>query len=45
LYLKEDGTNFLSLIPPKNWNKEHLGTFKLNSSKKWIHIDSKQNLY
>jgi hypothetical protein len=21
------------------WNKEHIGTFKLNSDKKWISID------
>jgi hypothetical protein len=42
LYLGKDGLNFLSLIPPEYWNKEHIGTFKLNSNKKWIHIDSKQ---
>lgn len=39
LYRGEDGFNFLSLISPKEWNKEHLGTFKLNSNKKWIVID------
>jgi hypothetical protein len=43
LYLREDGTNFLSLINPENWNKEHIGSFKLNSNKKWIHLDSKQD--
>jgi hypothetical protein len=32
LYLREDGTNFLSLINPENWNKEHIGSFKLNSN-------------
>jgi len=39
LYLGNDGENFLSLISPSEWNKEHLGTFQLNSDKKWIQID------
>lgn len=39
LYRGDDGVNFLSLIAPKEWNKEHLGTFKLNSDKKWIVIE------
>lgn len=38
LYTSEEGTHFLSLIGPTEWNKEHLGTFKLNSDKKWIHL-------
>ena len=38
LYRGEDGINFLSLISPSEWNKEHLGTFQLNSDKKWIAI-------
>jgi len=38
LYLGDDGINFLSLIGPKEWNKEHIGTFKLNSDKKWVAI-------
>ncbi|WP_162128357.1 DUF2452 domain-containing protein [Flavobacterium phycosphaerae] len=36
LYRGDDGINFLSLISPEEWNKEHIGTFKLNSDKKWI---------
>jgi hypothetical protein len=36
MYRSDDGLNFLSLIGPNEWNKEHLGTFKLNSDKKWI---------
>lgn len=36
LYRDEAGANFLSLIGPLEWNKEHIGTFKLNSEKKWI---------
>jgi hypothetical protein len=43
LYRHADGTNFLSLIGPREWNKEHIGTFKLNSEKKWIEINPKQN--
>lgn len=43
LYLGKDGSNFLSLIHPNDWNKEHIGTFKLNSNKKWIHIDLKKD--
>jgi hypothetical protein len=40
LYRSEDGTSFLSIIGPTEWNKEHLGTFKLNSDKKWVIIDN-----
>jgi len=36
LYIGDDGINFLSLISPQEWRREHLGTFKLNSDKKWI---------
>ena len=39
LYRGDDGYNFLSLISPVEWNKEHLGTFQLNSDKKWIAIE------
>jgi hypothetical protein len=39
LYRADDGSNFLSLISPLEWNKEHLGTFQLNSDKKWILIE------
>jgi hypothetical protein len=40
LYSGEDGVNFLSLISPQEWNKEHIATFKLNSDKKWIVLNS-----
>ena len=36
LYRGDYGINFLSLISPNEWNKEHIGTFKLNSDKKWV---------
>jgi hypothetical protein len=38
LYKGSDGVNFLSLISPNEWNRDHIGTFKLNSDKKWINI-------
>jgi hypothetical protein len=38
LYKDAAGNNFLSLIDPTEWNKEHVGTFQLNSNKKWIHL-------
>lgn len=45
LYRGEDGINFLSLISPKEWNKEHIQTFKLNSEKKWIVFDGTDSFY
>ena len=39
LYRDAAGVNFLSLIGPNEWNKEHIGTFKLNSDKKWMHVE------
>jgi len=41
LYKDADGLNFLSLIAPKEWNKEHVGTFRLSSDKKWILINDR----
>jgi hypothetical protein len=45
LYNGEDGINFLSLISPQEWNKEHIGTFKLNSDKKWVILNQKDTVY
>ena len=39
LYRGKEGTNFLSLISPLEWNREHIATFRMNSDKKWIHLD------
>lgn len=39
LYRGADGLNFLSLISPTECKREHLGTFLLNSDKKWIFIE------
>lgn len=38
LYIGKEGNYFLSLIAPSEWNKEHVGTFKLNSDKKWVKL-------
>ena len=38
LYCRQNGKNFLSLIEPNQWNKEHIGTFTLNFDNKWIKI-------
>ena len=38
LYMGRDGNLFLSLITPNEWNKEHIGSFKLNSELKWIKV-------
>lgn len=38
LYRGDNAVDFLSLISPNEWNKEHIGTFRLNSDKKWIFL-------
>jgi hypothetical protein len=45
LYAANDGSYFLSLISPQEWNKEHIGTFKLNSDKKWIVLNHKETVF
>ncbi len=45
LYSSDDGENFLSLIGPNEWKKEHIGTFKLNSDKKWIVLTIKNAIF
>ena len=45
LYRAENGSDFLSLIGPQEWNKEHIGTFKLNSDKKWIFLNKKETIF
>lgn len=39
LYAAENGEHFLSLIAPADWEKEHLGTFRLNGDYKWERQD------
>lgn len=39
LYAGEKEENFLSLIAPSDWDKEFLGTFRLNGEYKWERQD------
>jgi hypothetical protein len=45
LYNGNDGSNFLSLISPQEWNREHIATFKLNSDKKWLLLNHKDTMF
>ena len=38
LYLSRKEKPFLSLISPEQWNKPHLGSFRLETGRKWIKI-------
>lgn len=38
LYVREDETTFLSLISPDQWNRKYVGSFKLDSTQKWIKV-------
>lgn len=38
LFVGNDGAPFLSLIGPDEWNREHIGSFRLDSNQKWIKI-------
>jgi len=38
LYIGNDGNLFLSLISPNEWNREHFGSFRLDSNQKWIKL-------
>lgn len=38
LYIGDNGDMFLSLIEPNMWNREHIGSFTLNSERKWLKI-------
>lgn len=40
LYIKDDETMFLSLICPDQWRQKHIGSFKLDSTQKWIKVDN-----
>lgn len=38
LYQKEDESYFMSLIEPQYWNKKYIGSFRLDSTSKWIKL-------
>ena len=35
LYKRKNETLFLSMVEPSSWSMEHVGSFKLDSNKKW----------
>ena len=39
IYRGKDDDSFLSLINPNEWDKEHLGSYKLNTNGTWEKID------
>jgi len=39
LYMRENDTTFLSLIHPSQWKQNHIGSFKLDSTQKWIKVE------
>lgn len=39
LYQKLEGEYFLSLIGPKEWKQNYIGSFRLNSDNKWLKIN------
>lgn len=38
LYYSTNGSTFLSLVEPNEWNKEHLGSFRYNHNNKWVKL-------
>ena len=38
LFVGRDGGVFLSLISPTEWDREHIGSFRLDSNQKWIKL-------
>ena len=39
LYIGNDDNYFLSLIGPKEWNKEFITSVRLNSDHKWVYLN------
>ena len=38
LYMRKNDTTFLSLIDPNSWKQNYIGSFKLDSTQKWIKV-------
>jgi Protein of unknown function (DUF2452) len=38
LYIRDNQTTFLSLIDPNSWNKKYIGSFRLESTQKWVKV-------
>lgn len=39
LYVGTDHNNFLSLISPDEWDREHLGSFHLTADQRWVKVE------
>ena len=39
IYMGNNGNSFLSLINPNEWDREHLGSYKLNTNGTWGKIN------
>ena len=39
LYMREDESVFLSLIPPNAWKQKYIASFELDSREKWVKIN------
>lgn len=39
LYQRENGSDFLSLISPNSWKQVHVGSFRFETSRKWMKLD------
>lgn len=39
LYVRDNDTTFLSLIHPSQWKQNYVGSFKLDSTQKWIKVE------
>lgn len=39
IYMGKDGESFLSLINPNEWNRDYLGSYRLNTNGTWEKIE------
>jgi hypothetical protein len=39
LYMRDDESVFLSLIPPNAWKQKYIASFELDSREKWVKIN------
>lgn len=44
LYMRDDESVFLSLIPPTAWKQKFIASFQLDSREKWVKINNENEL-
>lgn len=44
LYMRDDESVFLSLIPPNAWKQKFIASFKLDSREKWVKVNNDNEL-